>query len=119
MKVCVTLGLTKKEVEKAEKEGKDAPEPELKERLKAADELEKTLKKEKKSGKVENSRLASEDKCLEALKKIEVRIEAQRTEAVNKEEGKDTALSTSKINYLDPRITYVTPIVVAEGPVRC
>ena len=36
---------------------------------------------------------------------LSVRIQAARHQATDREENKTTALGTSKINYIDPRIT--------------
>lgn len=57
-------------------------------------EVEKELKKDKK-----NEKLAKKKKTLDdQLKKLELSME-------DKEEGKNIALGTSKLNYLDPRIS--------------
>lgn len=79
------------------------PESELTERLKAADELEKTLKAEKKKGWKE-SRL-SEEKLVVAIAKMDERIQISKTNMLDRDEGKEVSLGTSKINYIDPRLT--------------
>lgn len=42
-----------------------------------------------------------------AIRKMDERITVQKTAALDRDEGKEVSLGTSKINYLDPRITYV------------
>ncbi|KAF9364855.1 DNA topoisomerase 1 [Mortierella sp. NVP85] len=89
------------------KENKEKPlsEKELKTMLKEVDEREKELKKERSSGKVPGARGATVEKCDNQLLKLDERIAATRTAMVDKEENKQTALGTSKINYIDPRIS--------------
>ncbi|KAI8584050.1 hypothetical protein K450DRAFT_221249 [Umbelopsis ramanniana AG] len=92
--------------EKLVSEGQAAlPEKELKEKLKAVDEMEKEMKKEKQTGKIELKPNASIDKLLAQITKLDERIKATKNQALDKEEGKETALSTSKLNYIDPRIS--------------
>ena len=45
------------------------------------------------------------DKLLEKLGRLQERIKAAKTMMIDKDENKTTALGTSKINYLDPRIS--------------
>ncbi|KAF8975518.1 DNA topoisomerase 1 [Entomortierella lignicola] len=89
------------------KENKEKPmsEKELKEMLKEVDALEKELAKERKSGVVPGGKGATVEKCDAQLLKLDERIAATRTAMVDKEENKQTALGTSKINYIDPRIS--------------
>ncbi|KAK7692375.1 hypothetical protein QCA50_004000 [Cerrena zonata] len=110
--------LTKvKEIEKAEKkfqkdneklaaDGK-SPQPEsvLKERK---DEIEaefKKLKKERGTKKHEMKRERPTEKIEEAIEKIDDKIRTFKFQMEDREAGKEVALGTSKINYLDPRIT--------------
>ncbi|GAA5977985.1 hypothetical protein JCM11641_004348 [Rhodosporidiobolus odoratus] len=79
------------------------PEKELTERLKAADELAKKIKKERKSGYTETN--AGEDKLVTQLRKMDERISVAKTNQLDKDEGKEISLGTSKINYIDPRIS--------------
>jgi DNA topoisomerase-1 len=37
--------------------------------------------------------------------KLDEKIQTAKTNAVDRDEGKEVSLGTSKINYLDPRIT--------------
>ncbi|BGP08828.1 DNA topoisomerase 1 [Rhodotorula toruloides] len=93
-----------KENSKREADGeKIMPEKELNERLKAADALEKKIRAERKAGYEESSQ--SEDKLLKALEKLDDRIKVAKTNLVDKDEGKEISLGTSKINYIDPRIS--------------
>ncbi|KAF9897751.1 DNA topoisomerase 1, partial [Lobosporangium transversale] len=89
------------------KENKEKPlsAKELKEMLKEVDAREKELAKERKTGVVPGSKGATVEKCDAQMLKLDDRIAATRTTMVDKEENKQTALSTSKINYIDPRIS--------------
>lgn len=93
----------KENVKLAEEDAKPLPESELKERLKAADELEKSLKADKKNGWTDTK--FTEEKLAAAIKKMDERIQVQKLAALDRDEGKEISLGTSKINYLDPRIT--------------
>lgn len=87
---------------------KQLKESELKERLKSADELAKKFKKENKTKKVEaEGKSPSVDRFEESLKKLDGRINVLQLQAENKESNKEVALGTSKINYIDPRLTVV------------
>jgi DNA topoisomerase-1 len=83
------------------------PKGELKEKLKAVDDWEMEMKKEKKTGNIEVKASATVDKLLAQITKLDERIKATKTQALDKEEGKETALGTSKLNYIDPRISAV------------
>ncbi|OHW92995.1 eukaryotic DNA topoisomerase I [Colletotrichum incanum] len=98
-----------KDNEKRLAEGqKPFPDKELKERLKAADELAAKFKKENKSKKVEpEGRSPSIEKLDEQVKKFDDRVKALELQAADRDGNKEVALSTSKINYIDPRLTVV------------
>ena len=49
---------------------------------------------------VEPKKAQSTAKILEALIKMDQRIDSQKIAAVDKEEGKEISLTTSKINYM-------------------
>ncbi|KAI0541171.1 eukaryotic DNA topoisomerase I [Xylaria digitata] len=84
------------------------PDKELKERLKDADELAKKYKKENKSKKVEAEGKAPTIEKIEAnIKKIEERIQTIELQAADRDGNKEVALGTSKLNYIDPRLTVV------------
>ncbi|KAK5990322.1 DNA topoisomerase 1 [Cladobotryum mycophilum] len=92
---------------KANKE-KAMPASELKERLKAVKELEAKFKKENKTHKVEaEGKGATVDKFMTAIEKIDERIKILETQAEDRDGNKEVALGTSKINYIDPRLTVV------------
>ncbi|QPH01694.1 hypothetical protein C2857_005897 [Epichloe festucae Fl1] len=87
---------------------KPLPEKELKERLQVVKEMEAKFKKENKTGKVEaEGKGASVDKCLKSIEKLDDRIKILETQADDREGNKEVALGTSKINYIDPRLTVV------------
>ncbi|OQE93624.1 hypothetical protein PENNAL_c0005G02774 [Penicillium nalgiovense] len=94
-----------KRVADGEKEMKAS---ELEERLQAVKELEKKFKKENKTGKVEaEARGATVEKLENSINKIDQRVETMSVQAQDKEDNKEVALGTSKINYIDPRLTVV------------
>jgi DNA topoisomerase-1 len=69
---------------------------------------EKEVKKEEDGVKKEKEKKpipTDPSKIKAAIKKIEIRLDNHRTKMSVKEEGKTVALGTSKINYMDPRIT--------------
>ncbi|KAK9436293.1 topoisomerase I [Metarhizium brunneum] len=95
------------EKRKANKE-KPMPEKELKERLQVVKDLETKFRKENKIGKVEaEGRGASVDKYLKAIEKLDERVKVLETQAEDRDGNKEVALGTSKINYIDPRLTVV------------
>jgi len=73
--------------------------------LKEVSEKAKQLAKERKSGKVEPKRGQTLEKLEASIVKLDERIDAAKIAMVDKDENKETALSTSKINYIDPRIS--------------
>ena len=78
------------------------------ERLKAVKELEAKYKKENKTKKVEvEGRGATVEKLVAAVNKFDDRIKVLGTQAEDREGNKEVALGTSKINYIDPRLTVV------------
>ncbi|KAI1815374.1 eukaryotic DNA topoisomerase I [Poronia punctata] len=84
------------------------PDKELKERLKSADDLAKKFKKENKTKKVEAEGKAPTVEKIEAnIGKIEDRIKTLQLQAADRDGNKEVALGTSKINYIDPRLTVV------------
>ncbi|KAI9887045.1 MAG: DNA topoisomerase 1 [Watsoniomyces obsoletus] len=92
-------------VEGGEKEMKAS---ELQERMKVADEMEEQFKKENRTKKVEaEGKSPTIDKLKANLEKIEQRIETMNAQAESRESTKEVALGTSKINYIDPRLTVV------------
>ncbi|KXX82844.1 DNA topoisomerase 1 [Madurella mycetomatis] len=96
-----------KDNEKLTAEGsKPLPDKELKERMKAVAELEAKFKKENKSGKVEaEGKSPTIEKLTAAIDKLDERIRALELQSADREGNKEVALGTSKINYIDPRLT--------------
>ncbi|WVQ84420.1 hypothetical protein IAT38_006572 [Cryptococcus sp. DSM 104549] len=88
----------------AEKE-KKRTKADLDERLKEIKAEFKELKKERKSKKIEPKRGATEEKLLNQISKMDERIATARVQLEDRDKLKDVALGTSKINYIDPRIT--------------
>lgn len=98
-----------KDNEKLAADGEKEMKPkELQERLEKADELAAKYKKENKTGKVEaEGKGPSIDKLETAVDKLNQRIENLKVQMEDKEGNKEVALGTSKINYIDPRLTVV------------
>ncbi|RUS27976.1 hypothetical protein BC938DRAFT_482498 [Jimgerdemannia flammicorona] len=95
-----------KDNEKLVEEGqKPLSEKELKSRLQEVDQKERELEQERKTGKVESKKGSTLERLEALLEKKTEKIKATKVQALDKEEGKETALSTSKINYIDPRIS--------------
>ena len=94
-----------KENEKRTKEDeKPLPESDLQARLKAADSLSAEFERENKTGKVEPTSNQTIEKCEAALKKLDEKIYTLRSQREIRDLNKETALGTSKLNYIDPRI---------------
>ncbi|KAK3074113.1 DNA topoisomerase 1 [Teratosphaeriaceae sp. CCFEE 6253] len=99
-----------KENEKLVAEGqKEMKAKELEGRMEGADELEAKFKREnKKGGKIEvEMKGASVEKLEQAVEKLDTRIATLRVQSEDRESNKEVALGTSKINYIDPRLTVV------------
>ncbi|KAL8909384.1 MAG: hypothetical protein Q9207_000219 [Kuettlingeria erythrocarpa] len=98
-----------KENEKRKADGEaEMKQKELGERLVPADELAKKFKKENKTNKVEaEGKSPSVEKFEKDLDKLDQRILTMSFQAEDKENNKEVALGTSKINYIDPRLTVV------------
>lgn len=98
-----------KENEKLEADGeKPLKAKELEQRMEPVSELEAKLKTELKKGKVEpEGKSASIDKYEKDIEKLDARIATMRIQAEDRDNNKEVALGTSKINYIDPRLTVV------------
>ncbi|KAK0355184.1 DNA topoisomerase 1 [Friedmanniomyces endolithicus] len=99
-----------KENEKLAAEGqKEMKGKELEERMEVADEMEAKFKREnKKGGKIEAEGKGPTVQKLEAgVEKLDVRIATLKIQSEDRESNKEVALGTSKINYIDPRLTVV------------
>ncbi|KAK3675747.1 DNA topoisomerase 1 [Recurvomyces mirabilis] len=99
-----------KENEKLLADGeKEMKAKELDERMEPADEFEAKFKREnKKGGKIEaDGKAPTLDKLDAALEKLDTRIATLKLQSEDRESNKEVALGTSKINYIDPRLTVV------------
>ncbi|KAI9851766.1 MAG: DNA topoisomerase 1 [Thelocarpon superellum] len=98
-----------KDNEKLAAEGEREMKPkELEDRMAPVHELEKKFKKENKTKKVEAEGKGATIEKMEAnLVKLDERIAVMGLQAQDKESNKEVALGTSKINYIDPRLTVV------------
>jgi DNA topoisomerase-1 len=93
-----------KENEKLTEEGKPAQDEDvLRTRLSAIEDEFAKLEKERGTGKATLKRDRPPEKLVEAIDRLEERIKAFKLQMVDREAGKEVALGTSKINYLDPR----------------
>ncbi|KAJ1725655.1 DNA topoisomerase 1 [Coemansia erecta] len=81
------------------------PKSKLKEILAEIDEREKSIKKGTYVAEPPIAKNALTEKILEKIDKLTERIANIEVNKIEKDENKSTALSTSKINYIDPRIS--------------
>ncbi|PIA16948.1 DNA topoisomerase I [Coemansia reversa NRRL 1564] len=81
------------------------PELKLKEQLAAIDIREKSIKNGTYEAELPVAKNATTDKMLEKLEKLNQRVRNIEVDMIEKDENKTTALSTSKLNYIDPRIS--------------
>nr|POE54113.1 dna topoisomerase 1 [Quercus suber] len=88
---------------------KEMKAKELTERMNVADELEQKFKLErKKGGKIVAEGKGPTVERFEAnLEKLDTRIANMTLQSEDRENNKEVALGTSKINYIDPRLTVV------------
>jgi len=95
-----------KENEKREAEGQKAQKDSvLQERIADIEAEYEQLVQERGTGKAALKKDKTSEKIEEAIDKLGQRIKAFKLQTEDREEGKEVALGTSKINYLDPRIT--------------
>jgi DNA topoisomerase-1 len=98
----------------SEKE-KPMPEKELKERLKAATELEAKFKKENKTKKVEaEGKSPSVEKLTAAIEKLDDRIRNLELQSADREGNKEVALGTSKIVSSKPGLLLIFFFTIAN-----
>lgn len=95
----------KENVKLEEQKEKPQSQSDLASRLKDVKAEHKVFAKERKSRKVEPKKNATEDKLLEQIGKIDDRIATLKVQLEDRDKLKDVALGTSKINYIDPRLT--------------
>ncbi|CDO93000.1 unnamed protein product [Kluyveromyces dobzhanskii CBS 2104] len=82
------------------------PDSQLLEWLGKVDDLEKLYERESKTGKVElRESLQDVDKLKLQIEKLEKRITNSAVQLKDKEDNSTVALGTSKINYIDPRLS--------------
>nr|CAG8673192.1 730_t:CDS:2 [Entrophospora candida] len=87
-------------------EGKSPkPNEHLKQLLKNIDEKEKVLKYEQKSGKVNPRKGQTSEKLWIQIENLTEHIKITKLLKQDKEDNKTIALGTSKIHYIDPRIS--------------
>ena len=77
----------------------------IKEKLDKIHELEKQYKKELKTGKPELPAKMTVEKCYQQIETFENRIVATSLQLKDKEDNSEVSLGTSKMNYIDPRLT--------------
>ncbi|KAL6077821.1 DNA topoisomerase I [Balamuthia mandrillaris] len=94
-----------RKVKKEEKKEGAAADGKGKSKAKAATAAKKDEKKPVKEEKLTKSLPVDSDKIKAAITRLDARINACEVKMTEKEELKTVALGTSKINYLDPRIT--------------
>jgi len=111
------LSVKEKEIEKAEKKwAKDNEKLEaegekpkdrsvLEERIEDIEADYERLEAERGTGKATMKRAKPVEKIEEMIEKLDERMKTFKLQMEDREEGKEVALGTSKINYLDPRIT--------------
>jgi DNA topoisomerase-1 len=97
-----------KENEKLAANGeKEMKQKELDDRLVVADEMEKKYAQERKKGIEAEGKGPTVEKYEAQVEKLQQRIETMKIQAEDKDSNKEVALGTSKINYIDPRLTVV------------
>lgn len=98
-----------KENEKLLADGqKEMKAKELEERFETAKKLESKFKKENQTKKIEpEGKGLTVEKFVANISKLDDRIANMRLQAEDREGNKEVALGTSKINYIDPRLTAV------------
>ncbi|KAI6157814.1 DNA topoisomerase I [Pisolithus tinctorius] len=109
--------LKKKEIEKVEKKfakdneksveegNKPQDESVLREKIAAIEVEFKRIAKERGTGRASLKRERPAERIEESIQKLDEKIKTFKLQMDDREAGKEVALGTSKINYLDPRIT--------------
>ncbi|OMJ26707.1 DNA topoisomerase 1 [Smittium culicis] len=95
---------SKQEIKKAQEEAKDAISA-IDEELNMLSKKEESINKGKYVPGPIIARIPTEEKLVAGIEKLSDRINVAETQKIDKDENKTTALSTSKINYIDPRIS--------------
>ncbi|EPS38402.1 hypothetical protein H072_7855 [Dactylellina haptotyla CBS 200.50] len=87
---------------------KEMKASELKSRLTVIDEMKKEFAKENKTGKLEaTGKAPSVEKFEEQIEKLDEKIQVKTSMMKDKENTSEVSLGTSKINYIDPRLSVV------------
>ncbi|KLO19461.1 hypothetical protein SCHPADRAFT_818092 [Schizopora paradoxa] len=95
-----------KDNEKLEAEGKDPlAEKVLEKRLQEVEDDFDQLEEERGTQEATLKRSKAPEKIEELIEKLDDKMKTHKLQIVDREEGKEVSLGTSKINYLDPRIT--------------
>ncbi|KAJ7188191.1 DNA topoisomerase I [Mycena filopes] len=95
-----------KENEKLVEAGETEQKPSvLRDRIAEIEKEYAALVKERGTQKADLKRDRPAEKIQEAIEKLDEKIKAHKLQIIDRDEGKEVALGTSKINYLDPRIT--------------
>jgi DNA topoisomerase I len=103
-----------KENEKLAEEGKPQQgEDVLRSRLSGVEDEFARLKKERGTSKAALKRDKPPEKLIEGIDRLDEKIKTFKLQMVDREAGKEVALGTSKINYLDPRYVAVSLPVFA------
>ncbi|KAK9238515.1 hypothetical protein V1525DRAFT_358095 [Lipomyces kononenkoae] len=101
----VTKKFQKENEKRAAENGELLPESELKTRMKVVEELEAEYMKQRKTGKVDIKNGMTVEKLQAQIEKLTERIVNTTLQKKDKEDNSTVALTTSKINYIDPRLT--------------
>lgn len=95
----------KENVKLEEEGGKAQGNKVLNERLQEIKDEFKQLAKERKKASIEPKKNMTEERLLTAIGKLDDRIATAKVQLGDRDKLKDVALGTSKINYIDPRLT--------------
>ncbi|KAF8608621.1 hypothetical protein BDV93DRAFT_518704 [Ceratobasidium sp. AG-I] len=90
---------------RAEKDEKEEKESVLEDKIQDINAEYDRLAEERGTGEALVSKGRTPEKILDAIAKLDEKIKMFKFKMQDKEEGKEVSLGTSKINYLDPRIT--------------
>lgn len=80
-------------------------EEEMKKRLEAVDQLKKQYEQEVEDGTVAPIRAATIEKLRDQVERLETRMMTTSLQLKDKEDNSEVSLGTSKLNYIDPRLT--------------
>ena len=96
----------KRDNEKLKLENKpELGEDDIKDKLEKIDQLKEEYARELKTGKIEIKKSVSVEKLKQQVETIENRIVTTEIQLKDKEDNSEVSLGTSKMNYIDPRLT--------------